>query len=286
MKKIVRILSSFIIVLLVSGCFDLKVETGVKSNYTAYLNYDIKIDLTNVDSSLKESIKNYVSEIGEAYQELGFRVQDKSSLEKIDFVLKYEQTAKSYEEGITNLKGILSNPQYSIFLTTDITSSTTKTQQALNFKANTNLKKILDTSSYSQLPLNIVDKINNGLKDGKATLILGLPKSNVIEANTKNIKHSDMTYLEYDVSLNDNSEFILKSTASLKDNQVISGDTNSLISQFNNEIMIYKVMILVGIILIIGCVVLIIRLKKKEKTNKEKTHENNDIEDNNQNNVQ
>lgn len=249
MKKIIKLITTFIVLIVVSGCYDITVETGIDNDYVSYLKYDINIDITNI-SGYEDGIKDYVNEIAKEYKSYGFVLKDKSNDKKIDLELKISQENESYDKAIESLEKILSDPEISFLTSIDFTSSSTKTIQAINFNATTNFKEIFNTTDYKQLPISVIEFIDKSIDEGKLTFVYALPISDVIEANTKNIVNNNMTYLEYDISTKKKSEFKVKATTSLLNDKPIAGNSEILNEKFSNEILIYKILIVVSVLII------------------------------------
>lgn len=277
MKRIIKLIGLFLVVISLSGCLNLKMEAGITNEYTSYLKYDLKMDLDAVDSSIRNDISSYIIEISESYEKFGFEILDNGTKEKIDMTFEYQLTNLNYDDAIESLKKMLSNPKISFLTSVDITGISSSTQQAINFNAKTDLKAILDTTNYQALPISIANIINQALIEGKATFVLGLPISNINGANTQKITQERMTYLEYDLSLSEESTIDAEAVTSLKDGKPISGDTSTVINRFKKDIRTYKIVIFGSVVLICVCIFLLIRTKRQRNKRSIKNQSGNDL---------
>ncbi len=281
MKKIVRLGCILCLVLMMSGCMNLKVSTGIEKDHTAFLEYNLNMDFQGLDDDLQGEITAFADELKSRYEANGFEIVDHSTDSKLELTMTLRKSASNYDEAYSNLQAMLNDPKISFLLNTDMTTSSQEFEQGFTFYADVDVPKVLNTSFYSTFPLDIRKPIEDGIAASNLTFELSLPSSSINETNGVVNDEGDTTQISFPVSLTEPSSFTANARWTLEDNTAITGTLDSLIEKTKDTHFLYKILVIVfsalALMLVIGILLLVIRRKKarqKQTMSPELVHEN------------
>ena len=186
MRKIVVLVAIIIIASALSGCMRLDIRAGVDASNSAYLLYELEIDLTSVDPDLKTSLIDGVKELEDYYRDtLGFKV--KSSEKDEVYYMRAIKTVQGsdYEDAFAELKKMLTDEAITPFSELGMDFTAEEMQQLYHLSVTLDLAGIAAGSNINELPPSMRESIEKSFRSSTGTLTLELPGSVVESASGK-----------------------------------------------------------------------------------------------------
>lgn len=269
MKKIKTILLVVTILLVLTGCMKASVNYGIDEKYNAYVVYDIAIDTKEMNRETLTGLRIIIEDFIDMYEKEGFIFEGEyEDVEIMEFTLTLKKQGISYEDAFNKLEEIINDPKISFILLSDMSFRAEEYEQAILFQAETDISKIIATTSLNDLPPSIKDKLYYGLEASEISFSLTLPHINIIELNNevqvdeKNKK----TTLSFPLKIDGLSAIKLIARMSLDNSKMVPTTIDQSIQNTKDQIAFYQVLSYIGIggaVLSIGFLVFYIVKKKK-----------------------
>jgi len=193
MKKynIYVILLLIIMTLFLTGCIKIDISTGIDENYTAFLTYDIEMDLSNFDERYSDRLKNALNRIGWHYQEeLGFTVELDIENNPNKLTMTKRVVNSNFEQAYKSLESLLTNEDMTPFMQVDMAFESSERQNRYIFSAEADISKIIQLTNDEELSPVLQEEFEKAIKTGEGSITLSLPVSEIVSSSHQ----TDMLY--------------------------------------------------------------------------------------------
>lgn len=268
MKKLFFLLTALFMCLTFCGCADVKADFGIDESFNAYMKYHIKMDFSNIDPEYTQSIKETLSSVCKYYEHtLGFTTQqnifDDKQTAEVDLICTKECT--SYTNAFNELKGMLSDPKMTPFISLETGCDTAEYEQAFSFSAETDFAKIIATSGYERFSKDLKEMISSSLDSTSGTFSITLPATTIVESIVETQTNGLLCTQTIPLSLKEPMKLKLVTRLSRENKQPAAISTEESIKQIKSDITLYTgIAIALGVLAVIGLVIFIVVLKKSK----------------------
>lgn len=202
--------------LLLSGCIKFDISTGIDENYTAFLSYNIELDVSDFDARYRDRLTNALNRIGWHYQqELGFIVDldIENNPCRLTMIKRVENS--SFEQAFASLEGLLKNEEITPFLQVDMAFNKTERQNRFILSAETDIPHIMGLSNAEELSPALYEQLKNAMETGEGTITVILPSSDTsIHSHPVNMYY-DQVVMDVPLSYTGRTDFELAGTLNL-----------------------------------------------------------------------
>lgn len=179
MKRLITTIILTCLLLTFTGCAKVNIETGIDSNYDAFLKYVIDVDFTSLDSAQVAQAIDAFDTVTEHYKnELGFDVS-KSNTDLASGTCRYEMEKilpnDSYEAAWAALQEMLTDESITPFMQVDMTSKMAEYQHFYSFIGELDFATIYKTTNIDSFPEYMQESINQKFESGTGTATISLP---------------------------------------------------------------------------------------------------------------
>ncbi|MGI6004300.1 MAG: hypothetical protein ACOX88_02640 [Christensenellales bacterium] len=188
MKKTALTILFILLCAALGGCMHLDIACGVGDDggeATAYLRYDVSIDLPGIDAEYRPAVRAGAHDIIGRYQGLGFAVLEGTDMNEGDGPLRIRleksEQAQSYPEAYEKLRQMLQDPEITPFTRVDMQFLDAGAQQAYAFEAVLEIDEIVRTANLEELPPSLGGIIRSGIEASTGEVSVTLPASEVAE---------------------------------------------------------------------------------------------------------
>jgi len=252
------------LIFLLSGCIKIDIKIGVDEGYTAFLSYDIEMDLEKIDIRYKERIQNALNRIGWHYQEEnGFIVELDIENNPSRLVMTKRTENDSFENAYKSLESMLTNENITPFMTVDMASDNSKQQNRYIFKASTDISQIIQLSNAEELSPVLQEEFINAIETGEGTITLLLPASEIISfSHQVNILYHQ-AIMAVPLSYTDKTELELTGVVNIN----ADGSPGGSIHEITHELTKYRNLTVIGTcaVLVLLLIVVLLRMISKNK---------------------
>ena len=260
MKKttVLIILIMLLLTVLLSGCIKINIDTGIDASLTAYLSYHIEMDVSELDPSYQNSLKNALNGLGWHYQEeKGFVV----SLDTESDIYKLSMTRRinnnSIEEAFASLESLLTNEDITPFMAVDMAFQSSERQNRFKFGAETDISQIIRISNADELQPVLQEHLEEAMQTGEGTITLTLPASELKSASHQSNIQNDQAVLVVPLSFADKTDFELTGVINL----LRDGTSGGTLEEIQQELIKYRniAILACGAVIIILLIIFLIR---------------------------
>ena len=193
--KILLLLPTVLLLVLLSGCIRVDVNLGIDDDFTAWLSYQITLDIDQSDLQYQNELKHALKQIGWHYQEaLGFTVG--LDIDDPPYVLTMTRQVpnSSFSQAFSSLEEMLTNEDITIFMKVDMASQGFTRQDRYMLSALTDIPQIMRLSNAEDLTPYIKERLEEGLAAGTGDITITLPASELISSShTASMKNNHVT---------------------------------------------------------------------------------------------
>jgi len=259
---------------LVSGCIEVDVTTGIDSNFTAFLVYDISLDVRDVEPQYQDVMRSSLNRIGWHYQEyLGFTVELHMDTDPCTLVMTRRVENGSFAQAYGSLKSMLTNEDFTLFMLVDIIYEKFERQTGFSVSAMTDLPQIMRLSNAEELPPGLSEKFEEAILNAKGSITLNLPASEIIDSSHPVDIQNNRAIMVVPMSYTDRTELKLTGVVNLLRDGTPAGTFEDIV----NDLVRFR-----NIAFYSGCTALILMLitlliAASTKKRKKKLNYNTDI---------
>ena len=179
--KISLLLPTVLLLVLLSGCIRVDVSLGIDEDFTAYLSYQITLDIDESDLQYQNELKHALNQIGWHYQEeLGFAVGLDIDKSPYELTMTRQVPNSSFKQAFSSLEDMLTNEDMTIFMQVDMATRGFTGQDRYILSALTDIPQIMRLSNAEDLTPYIKERLEEGLEAGKGDITIILPASELI----------------------------------------------------------------------------------------------------------
>lgn len=269
MKKIFLLLTAVLICVVFCGCADFYADFGIDEDCSAYMEYHIKMDLSDVDSEHAQSIIDGLNYFCDCYENnFGFKAKRKfADLTKersaaVDLTYKVE--CETREEAFEELKKMLTDPKLTPFVSVEMAADKAEFEEGYSFTAETDLSKILATSGYESFPKDLKEMIAAGIEEAKGSFKITLPATTIVESVGNTELDGNFCTEEIPLSLKEPMKVNLKTRLSLEDGLPAAVSTDESIKQLQSKIALFRGIAIGFSVFALAAATLIIVFKKRQ----------------------
>ena len=186
-KKIKRLyflpFLAVMLTVLLSGCIQMYVNIGIEDDFTAYLIYDITInmDVDEYGFEYEDGLAHALNQIGWHYQEeMGFEVY----LHTDDFPFRLTLTRRvqndTLEQAFLALEEMLTDEAMSMFMEVDIAFESFDRQDKYLLGAMIDIPQIMRLSSIEEMTPATEELITEAVENSEGLISISLPASETI----------------------------------------------------------------------------------------------------------
>jgi len=190
--KIILLLPTVLLLVLLSGCIRVDVSLGIDEDFTAWLSYQITLDIDESDLQYQNEMKHALNQIGWHYQEaLGFTVGLDIDDPPYMLTMTRQVPNSSFSQAFSSLEDMLTNEDITIFMQVDMVTEGFTRQDRYMLSALTDIPQIMRLSNAEDLTPYIKARLEEGLEAGKGDITITLPASELISSShTASIKNN------------------------------------------------------------------------------------------------
>jgi len=217
--KAYMIISALSLMILLSACTKIDISTGIDTDFTAYLSYNIEIDVEKLDFRYHNAIKRALNEIGWYYQEeLGFGVQLNIETNPYSLVMTRRIQNNSFEQAYKSLESLLINEEITPFMTLDMAFQTSERQSNYIFSATTDIPFIMSLSNAEELSPMLQQQLADSMNTGEGTITLSLPAGDLVDSSHQATLINDQVVMIVPLSFTEETGFeLIGSVTMLRD---------------------------------------------------------------------
>ena len=250
-----------VLFLLLAGCTDTRISCGIDAEYNAYMNIDIRADLTEVDADRARAVRSSLRKLANYYQNiLGYSVE--TTIREEEDIARVQMTlirpADSYAEAFDQLKSILTDETLTPFTTVDAARTDGAFEQGYAVTGSLDADKLLRASRIDSLPKEMGDFLRQGIAESTAVIELTLPASEVVEHSGDIVRDGAFVCAATPLALDARTDVTLVTRASLVNGEAASVPLTDAIAGLRRETAMATVACAVAAALFVPCIVLLI----------------------------
>jgi len=192
--KILLLLPTVLLFVLLSGCIRVDVSLGIDEDNTAWLSYQITLDIDESALQYQNELKHALNQIGWHYQEaLGFTVGLDIDAPPYVLTMTRQVPNSSFKQAFSSLEDMLTNEDITIFMQVDMATQGFTRQDRYILSALTDIPQIMRLSNAEDLTPYIKERLEEGLEAGKGNVTITLPASELISSShTASMKNNQV----------------------------------------------------------------------------------------------
>ena len=268
--KIHLILPLMVILLLLSGCIRIDIDTGIDSNYTAYISYNISLDISDIDPIYQNEITRAMHRIGWHYQEyLGFTVGVNTEEFPVTLSMTRRIENKNLEQAFDSLKELLSDEDSTIFMQVDMAFQGFERQERYMISAMADIPQVLRLSNAEDLTSSLHQVFTEGIQEGTGSITLTLPADELISSTHRASIQYNRATMEVPLNFMEQTSFDLAAFINILNDGTRGGIYREIIQELNQyRFIAFIVCCIAVLILLIALLVIIgnVRSKKKHRS--------------------
>ena len=192
--KILLLLPTVLLFVLLSGCIRVDVSLGIDEDNTAWLSYQITLDIDESALQYQNELKHALNQIGWHYQEaLGFTVGLDIDAPPYVLTMTRQVPNSSFKQAFSSLEDMLTNEDMTLFMQVDMATQGFTGQDRYILSALTDIPQIMRLSNAEDLTPYIKERLEEGLEAGKGNVTITLPASELISSShTASMKNNQV----------------------------------------------------------------------------------------------
>ena len=181
--KIYLILLAVLLALMLSGCVQIDIETGIDQNFSAHLSYHITLSGVNYDLAYRDQLISALHQIALHYREyLGFVVDVQTEDEPYSIFMTRRVENDSFEQALQALEDMLTDESLTIFMQVEIASQSLFRHYRYTLGATVDIPQIMRLSNAEELPPAMQLQLEEALEAGRGEITVTMPASELISS--------------------------------------------------------------------------------------------------------
>jgi len=255
------------LVLLLSGCVQLDIDTGIDADFTAYLSYHIMLDVGESDMHRSELLFA-LNKIGWHYQQnLGFTVEINIETAPYFLIMTRRVENDSFEQAFESLKEMLTDESMTPFMQVDMASQSFFRQERYILSATADIPQIMRLSNVEELSPDLQQQLEDAMEAGKGTITLTLPASEVVSFSHQASIQGNQMVMVVPLEFSDKTELELAAKLNLLSDGAPGGSLDEIIGHYS---MLRKISIIACcvalFVLLVLLPIIIISTRRKRST--------------------
>jgi len=265
--KLYLIFIAVLFVVLLSGCIQVDIETGIDADFTTFLTYDITMDVSEFDAIYQGQLKSALANLGLHYQEhLDFNVAVNYDEHLYSLIMTRRIRNSSYEEAYGSLKNLLSDEAMTPFMQVDFAYDSSVRQMSFLLGAKTDIPHIMQLSNADELPSYLQQKLAGAIEAGTGNITVTLPASETVSSSHPVDVAANQATMSLPMSFKEQTSFELITRLNFLRDGSIGGTLDEITAEQNRlrTIAVYACAAALGIIFIAILLIVVITLKNKK----------------------
>lgn len=182
MKHWVKAALLCLLALMLAGCAEVNVLTGVDRECRAILEYNLSLSLAELPQEQQKAVQYGIKDFIDYFTtEKGFTLSEDSVLsgENIQLTLEYSEQGTDYADAFRRLEKILKDEDISLFMQLDSDYMTTKTQDLYHLNGSIDLPKVIALSNIADFSPSFIKAYEDGAAQSTGSLTIFLPASDI-----------------------------------------------------------------------------------------------------------
>jgi len=257
-----------LLILFLSGCVRIDIETGIDADFTAYLTYHISLDVNEIDSRYQNEIINALNNIGWHYQEhLGFAVGVNTESAPFTLTMVRQVDNDSFEQAFYSLEKMLTNEDMTLFMQVDMAIQDFFQQERYILGAAADIPQIMRLSNVEELSTDMQQELEKAMKEGQGTITLALPASEVINSTHQVNIQNNRAVMVVPLDYTDRTGFELAAKLNLLDDGTPGGALEEIVSeQIRLRTIAFYICYAALAILFTALLLIIVSIRRKERS--------------------
>gem|GEM_PF-1083755 len=248
-----------------TGCLQINIGIGISDRFDAYLTYDIKLDVSEVDPQYHEILANALNKWGWHYQEeLDFIVGLSTDSDIYTLTMKQSTQNADLQEAFESLKAMLTDEKMTPFMQVDMVMEHYPRRDSYLISAMLDIDYIIQQSGYEELPPDLLPELEKAIEASSGKIVLTVP---VIEIDSHSHAVTDPYYamaeMTVPIKFDDLTEFELRGSINYSEEGRQIGTTAEIIENLTKTRNI--VILCAGSVLGILLIALTVSLVKRRK---------------------
>lgn len=218
MKRMVGLI--VLALLFLAGCSQTTIECGIDAEYNAYLEYHIEIDFAEVGDVDRAEIQRSMKQLANYGEQQKCEVWRWIDDEKADIRIRRVQKGTDYAQAWELLTEMLTDPQWTPFMTVNMSADGGETEQGFVFEGTIEAGEIIRTAGIENFPYEMKKFYEKGLEESKALLVLRLPATEIVTGGDEAVLEDGFAVLEKEIALDAQTTVHLSTRAALVDGVV------------------------------------------------------------------
>ena len=252
------------VIILLTGCIKIDIDTGIDADFTAFLSYHIELDTGELDHQYQSILKNALNRIGWHYQEeLGFIVELDVDTDTNVLIMTRRVANNNFEQAFDSLEAMLTDEDMTVFMQVDMVYQSFERQNRYLINALTDIPQIMRLSNAEDLSPALQQELDDAIRAGTGTITLTVPASEIVNTSHNVSLQNNLAVMSIPLRFTGQTGFELEGVINLLRDGAPGGSLNEII----REQTMMRDLIMIGcgaIIVILLIILLIISLTKKK----------------------
>jgi len=258
--KTLLLLPAILLLVLLSGCIQIDIGLGIDENFTAYLSYQVTMDIDESDLQYQNELKHALNQIGWHYQEaLGFSVA--LDIDDLPYVLTMTRQVpnSNFTQAFNSLEDMLTNEDMTIFMQVDMATQSFNRQDRYILGALIDIPQIMRLSNAEDLTPYMKERLEAGLEAGTGNVTITLPVSELISSShTASMKNNQIA-MSVPLEFSGQTGFELAAKINYLDDGTPGGTLEEILREHDENRMRGIYMVGAALIMILIALLLIVR---------------------------
>jgi len=263
--RILFIIPLILLMFLLSGCIQIDIDTGIYTNFTAYLSYTITLDVSEDDLLDQSMFLIALNRIGLHYQDnLGFTVGLNTEEPPYTMTMTRRVENENLEQAFDSLRDMLTDEDMTLFMQVEIAAQSFERQDRFMFFAMADIPQIMRLSNAEELPLEVLQELEEAIETGSGTITLSLPARELISHSHQARIESNRAVMEVPIDFSGQTAFELSAKRSFQGDGTPRGSFEEIIQELAQLRYIALIACCVAVlILLIALLVIIGSVRRK-----------------------
>lgn len=222
MKKIVLAACLAAAMLLLTGCLQVDVETGIDNDYSAYLAYNVQIVPHDGTSTQRLALVEDLKRLKAYYEDQpGLAVESSQLLAVSDgYVFKIEKRvqANSYEEAFDLWQEMVTDESLTLFMQAETAFVPQEYQLLFSVAATADVPKIIELGNVAELKYSARQSLEATLEDCTGSITVTLPATSVALGDDAELLPGGLASLTVPLDFSGETKLALQTRLDLDEN--------------------------------------------------------------------
>jgi len=266
-KTYLLLVTAAVLTVLLTGCIKIDVGIRIEDDFTAYLTYEITLEVDERNVEYEMQLRNAMNQIAWHYQEyLEFDVSLHTGESPFTLTMTRRVQNNSLEQAFSSLEEMLTDETMSIFMQADIAFESFYRQDRYLLSAIVDIPQIMRLSSINEMTPDMTERLNQAIADGDGLISISLPASESLESThpVTIAEHRAETLILIDFEAQ--TEFEIEARINYLRDGSVGPELYEIISQqqqlTNIAVMVSGAALLLMIITLIAAIVRAVRMRR------------------------